>query len=155
MESDPPWSGIAPVAIFGEAAEPIPIPQFLNDNSGRIRTVTADWIFDRMRNSGKGIAVLAGTVESAITIEPQGWFITGDDGRRARLVRLTVFTETSVSFDDVEVRRQLYGPVGVTSGLIDVPEMGCSFKVSAIQAPGKNVAGAIVANLPFEKNRPQ
>jgi len=146
VDTEPPCGAAPPTAISTGVGYEVPIEVFLEQHKEQVMKFAVESYFGQLIKEKKGVADLAGAVECALILESPDSFILDDCHQRMKLLRLTLFTEMSLSFADVEVRRQLYGAVGITSGRIDVPETNSEFRITTVQAPGKELAGPLVTH---------
>jgi hypothetical protein len=145
LRTSPPWQGDQPTTIR------------IGDNSIKVQELVK--LFERQLFGAVGDAILrraktaglsprwAQSVTVGVPEAPEA-HAEGKDGFEARVVSLSFLFEGTTEVAPIPVERQLYGPVGITSGTIHVPELKRDFKVSVVQVPGKNIATPIIESLP-------
>lgn len=144
MITDPPWGTSPPIAVTVGAGEPVSLTSFFQDIHNQLRPIIADSILEELVRNKTKLTEVPEKLERMARIEPANLVALSDDGMRANVLSLTLWAEVKLVFDEVPVRRQLYGGVGVTSGEIEVPDLGQAFRVTVVQGPGREISNPMV-----------
>ena len=142
----PPWQGDEPAAIR-IALDTVPAKEILRIFERKPSDSAVDAFLMRAKTAAEFSQPWTESVTVEVPETPEAHAV-GKDGSKAKLIRLSFLFEGSTEVASFPVSRRLYGSVGITSGTIHVPELQRAFKVTVVQAPGKNIARPIIEPLP-------
>jgi hypothetical protein len=144
--TEPKWdSASEPVAVSVGDRAPVPFKQWFDEVFHRISPTIAETVL----REAKVLRDLEGGKEEVWEVGPRDTFVLSVEEHRAKLISLSVFTTVKLELQPVPVERRLYGDVGVTSAVVNEPSTKTVFKVTAVQAPRKELR-PIVIRLPDE-----
>jgi hypothetical protein len=142
--TNPGWQSDSPPAFIEDAAGArTKFDDFLKQLTPSIGAVVSKKAFGRFRT----VADLTATFMEDVTATPSAARLVSEEGISYDLVQVTFHCEVNVTFDPAPMKRQLYGDVGVTSGLIELPEDKKTFRISVVEVPGKPLSEPLIEEV--------
>ncbi|HXI11787.1 MAG TPA: hypothetical protein VNM92_03985 [Thermoanaerobaculia bacterium] len=145
-ETDPGWVSAAPPCFI---EDPAGVRTSFGDFMTRITPAIGEIVSKKAFGRFKTVADLTATFMEDVTITPSVAQIISQEGSSHSLLRLTLHCNVDVTFDVSVVKRELFGDgvVGVSSGLIQLPDNQKTFRITVIQVPGKPITAPIVEEV--------
>jgi hypothetical protein len=144
--TDPVWDDPEeqPTAVSLTDGVVIAFDQLRSRLQAPMQELAASHFFKIAAGPGRTLADIK-PYDLAIDFLPDSIDFIDREQRRHRVDRMLVVASLSPTLTAVPVSRRLYGPIGVSSAVLETPRQ--SFRVTAVQSPDSSNVTALVAKL--------